>query len=309
MYRVARSQRTIRVVGGLLARLAGRRLRARTLEVGPDAVVSAYPIVSAAIAGVRRRQQWPYPTAALVTDFDPHPGWIHPDLDANLVVGFAQDGTRPVRPPIATPLPHADTRAAVRRELGVAPATRVVLIVGGAWGVGNLHGAACAAAAARNTRVIVCAGHNDRVARELRDDPLLEDATILGFSSRLPELMAASDVLIQNAGGMTCLEAFGARLPVVMFEPIPGHGEDNTAIMARAGLVTAAASTDVLRALLDSDQFWELQAPLTAGRAEALFARESAGAHVAALITTGMSGSGTPVAHLRGRRRRFARSE
>jgi hypothetical protein len=25
----------------------------------------------------------------LITDFDPHPGWLHPDLDQNLAVGHA----------------------------------------------------------------------------------------------------------------------------------------------------------------------------------------------------------------------------
>jgi len=37
----------------------------------------------------------------LVTDFDPHPAWVHADLDANLVVGAPGQAGWPISPPIA----------------------------------------------------------------------------------------------------------------------------------------------------------------------------------------------------------------
>ena len=96
-------------------------------------------------------------------------------------------------------------------------------------------------------------------------------------------LMAASDVLIANAGGLTCLEAFAAGLPVVMFDPLPGHGEDNGRHMERAGMVTAAASEPDLRAMLADGGFWTIRAPQTAASALALFERPCTADHLAAL--------------------------
>src|SRR5206468_2436809 len=92
-------------------------------------------------------------------------------------------------------------------------------------------------------------------------DDALGCATILGFTHRMPELMAASDVLVQNAGGLTCLEAFGAGLPVVMFDPLPGHGEDNCRLMRCAGLVSPASDAAGLRATVGSGEFWTTLAP------------------------------------------------
>ena len=40
----------------------------------------------------------------------------------------------------------------------------------------------------------------------------------------LPELMAASDLLITKPGGLTTAEALAAGLPMILTHPIPGPG-------------------------------------------------------------------------------------
>ena len=87
----------------------------------------------------------------------------------------------------------------------------------------------------------------------------------------MPALMAACDVLVANAGGLTCLEAFAAGLPVVMFDPLPGHGEDNSRHMERAGMVTGTATARDLCDLLADPGFWGSTAPASAAAASELF--------------------------------------
>src|SRR5205085_1657543 len=181
----------------------------------------------------------------------------------------------PISPPIAATCPDPAARQRVRAELAITTGARVVLIVGGAWGVGNLRGAARTIAAIPDAHAIIVTGRNQRLRRALKHDNALASATILGFTHRMPDLMAGSDVLIQNAGGVTCLEAFGAGLPVIMFQPLPGHGEDNTKLMCQAGLVAAAASTADLQVMISSDEFWTARTPAQVARALALFDRES----------------------------------
>jgi hypothetical protein len=101
----------------------------------------------------------------------------------------------------------------------------------------------------------------------------------------MPDLMAASDLLIQNAGGVTCLEAFSIGLPVVMFDPLPGHGEDNARHMARHGTVALAEREPDLARLITNPAYWDNVAPGGCQRARALFDRPS----VAAAIGDGAS--------------------
>ena len=47
--------------------------------------------------------------------------------------------------------------------------------------------------------------------------------------------MAAGSVLVTKPGGMSCTEALAARIPQVLYHPIPGQEEDNAAAMVRYG--------------------------------------------------------------------------
>lgn len=276
LYRITRSPRLIRWVGSLLALRSGRRVLARVDRARPDRIVSTYPVVSAVLAALRRTNRLQIPCIALVTDFDPHPGWVHPDLDANLGVGTPRPPLRPVRPPVPVGVCAAGAGAGMRRRLGIDPGARMVLIVGGAWGVGNLHGAARAVIGAPGTRVVVVTGQNTPLRRRLEADPELAGATVLGFTHEMPELLAAADLLIQNAGGLTCLEGFAAGVPVVMFEPLPGHGEDNSREMQAAGMVLRAGGAAGLRRLVSDERFWLVDAPAMVACARMMFDRDSA---------------------------------
>jgi processive 1,2-diacylglycerol beta-glucosyltransferase len=64
--------------------------------------------------------------------------------------------------------------------------------------------------------------------------------------------MAEADCLIQNAGGMTCIEAIDRGLPVLMFNPIRGLGEFNAYITEQAGAASWVRSAEDLRAILRS---------------------------------------------------------
>src|SRR5204863_9509144 len=123
---------------------------------------------------------------------------------------------------------------------------------------------------------IVVAARNESLQRHLCNDRSLSSVSVLGWTERMPDLMAASDVLIQNAGGVTCLEAFSVRLPVVMFDPLPGHGEDNARHMARDGTIVLAARERELRRLLADDGYWRDAAPACCERAQSLFERPTA---------------------------------
>jgi len=125
---------------------------------------------------------------------------------------------------------------------------RAALVVAGAWGIGDITETFDAIlATGRYTPVAVC-GNNANLARKLASR---NQGRVLGWTDEMPKLMAACDVLVQNAGGLTCMEAFAVGLPVVTFRPIPGHGRENAADMERAGVAPIAATDEELAPALD----------------------------------------------------------
>src|SRR6476646_10341596 len=83
-------------------------------------------------------------------------------------------------------------------------------------------------------RVVVC-GRNERLRRELaaRGEPP-DRLRVLGWTDDMPGWITASDIVIGNAGGATGLEAMACGRPVIMFDPIAGHGRANAELMASA---------------------------------------------------------------------------
>jgi hypothetical protein len=95
------------------------------------------------------------------------------------------------------------------------------------WGFAPLPAAAAALADA-GVHVLAVAGRNARAERELRalaaTRPLLRP---FGFTDRVPELMAAADVVVALPGAATCAEARVVGRRLVLLDVMPGHGRDN----------------------------------------------------------------------------------
>ena len=230
-------------VAKALLRSAEERLL-RALPAGTGAVVSTYPGASRVLGKLRLDGRLTVPVLTYLTDFSVHPLWVADGVDVHLAlhaVPAAQAraiGARDVRVcgPVADPRFHpvdATGRAAARARFGLPPTAPLALLVAGSWGVGPVREVArdlrdCGAA----VPLVVC-GRNETLADQLRADGIEH---VHGWVDDMPGLMHAADVLVQNAGGLTSLEAFAAGLPVASYGCIPGHGLTNAAALDEAGV-------------------------------------------------------------------------
>ncbi|MFC6082958.1 MGDG synthase family glycosyltransferase [Sphaerisporangium aureirubrum] len=240
-----------------LARLAAARLARIAADFAPGEVVSTFHLAAQVTGLMRARGTLHAPSTVLVTDFAIHLLWLHPGNDRYLCPSpdAAARVTALTRRPASTYAPlvrpafHAPARpGGIRARVGAGPRDRLVLVSAGAWGAGHVTATArTLAASGRYTPVVLCGG-NARLRRRLAAAGL---GPVLGWRDDLPELMAAAYALVDNAAGLTCVEAFAAGLPVVSHRPIPGHGRDGALAMARAGLTTHAPGAAALLAALD----------------------------------------------------------
>ncbi|WP_327430721.1 MGDG synthase family glycosyltransferase [Streptomyces sp. NBC_01236] len=224
-----------------------RGARRRTLAtVTPEtrAVVSTYPGASQVLGALRLRGRLGIPALTYLTDFSVHSLWVAPGIDAHLAahaIPAAQAHeqgaagvtvTGPLTDPRFTPATEDDRRAA-RARFCLPEDAPLALLVAGSWGVGPVREAA---AEIRDTGaalpVVVC-GRNHALAERLRADGITH---VHEWVDDMPGLMHACDVLVQNAGGLTSLEALASGLPVVSYRCIPGHGQTNAAALEEAGL-------------------------------------------------------------------------
>src|SRR5262249_19060384 len=230
------------------------RLGAALRRTQPDVVVSTYPLASMALGRMRAKGWLRVPVMTYLTDFAVHPLWIHPGVDRHVALSPASSllasargargmrtGAPLVRDAFRSGIPR---RVAARARLSIDVDAVVVLVVAGSWGVGDVAETVAAIERCGAYRPIVVCGHDDSLrARVSRASGV---ATVLGWTDDMPGCMAAADVLVENAGGLSAMEAFAAEVPVVTYRPIAGHGRDNAETMAASGVTLYARDEDEL---------------------------------------------------------------
>ncbi len=239
--------------------LTRRKLRRVIKEFRPDAIVSVYPLASLVLGRMRRKKLLRVPVLTYLTDFAVHSLWVHRGIDRHLAVseisaaGAQSRGGKDAYargPLVGDRFRVAEyDRDAMRSSLGLDPDDRAVLVVAGSWGIGDVVATVEAIGKTGEFHPITVCGRDEKLRAELDERGF---GTVIGWTDQMPALMTAADALVENAGGLTCMEAFAAGLPVITYLPIAGHGKENAELMARAGVNRYARSEPALHDILRS---------------------------------------------------------
>jgi UDP-N-acetylglucosamine:LPS N-acetylglucosamine transferase len=257
--------RLARFLDDQAARRIAPRLAERLQDSPASLVVSVFATAASAMSRVRADGVVAR-TVTFCTDVNPHRLWVHPHTDVYLVPSptsaaflrrFEPEARVLVVPaPVRSVFYDAPSRADARSSLGVPADARVVLLMTGSWGLGPLAAVARSLAAA-GVHVLAVAGRRAPVETQVRA-AAAADARIVpfGFTDRVPELMAACDVVVTSAGD-TCSEARVIGRRMVLLDVVAGHGRENLQHELELGdAVVASTAPDllvrsVLRALSD----------------------------------------------------------
>ncbi len=247
----------------LLAAVAGRGLLRCVREADPDVVVSTFPQATEVLGRMRRRGRLAVPVGAAITDLAGLQYWAAPGVDVHLLThpesvqevrGIAGPKTEILavhgltRPEFAEPRSSSDAR----RELGLSPEGKLVLVSGGGWGVGDLEGAIDTAIALDEVHQVVClCGRNEELqARLHRRYGTNGRVRLEGYTEKIGDWLAAADALVHSTGGLTILEAHIRGCPAISYGWGRGHIRVHNAAFRRFGLADVVASRDELAAAL-----------------------------------------------------------
>jgi UDP-N-acetylglucosamine:LPS N-acetylglucosamine transferase len=236
----------------LIGAFFGRRLEKEIERRHPDLVISTYPFGSAALDWLRKKRGFSTLTVTYCPAFHVHPLWVYPGIDLHFVMydsapeharmrGF-EESMRVGAPPVRRGFGGV-SRAEARESIGLPDDAFVVLMTGGAWGLGDIGpGVEALLKMEPAVHVVTVCGKNSALEGELRALGANTDGRLVayGYVSNMPELMAASNVVVTNGAGVTVLEALRTPRPVVAFAPLAGHGTASTVEMVRRDLAVEA---------------------------------------------------------------------
>ncbi len=234
-------------------------------DFSPELIISTFPNISAILGQLRKHDQLNIPVATVVTDYVVHNQWINSGIDLYLV------GCEPVRCTLlehdidshkvkitGIPVSHKFEQDISRKEtakrLGLDPNKLTCLIMAGAYGVLGGINTICESLSQSftNIQIIAVCGRDDKLYQSL--DKVIYDSpnSVIRykFVDNVEELMTVSDMIITKAGGLTVSEALAKKLPLVIYQPIPGQEEGNAYFLKDIGAAKIARTSEELEKVL-----------------------------------------------------------
>jgi processive 1,2-diacylglycerol beta-glucosyltransferase len=241
-------------------RLAMDRLNTQPMirllkKIQPDLCVATHFLPAEILAWLIAKGKLRARHAIVVTDYDVHALWLCRTVDRYYVaieesleylanIGVPREKLQvtgiPIDPLFENPVGSADAR----KKLGLTANEPVLLLSAGGYGVGPLEQLVKdVLALQRPWQIVAIAGKSEPLKKRL--DTLSKGAgktpsgqprlVPVGFTAEMDQYMAAADLLIGKAGGLTTSEALARELPMALVEPIPGQEERNADHLLEAG--------------------------------------------------------------------------
>jgi processive 1,2-diacylglycerol beta-glucosyltransferase len=241
-------------------RLALDRLNSQPMirllkRVQPDLCVATHFLPAEIIAWLIAKNKLSAKNAIVVTDYDVHAMWLCRTVGRYYVaipeaaeylarIGVPREIIRVKGIPIDAPFSAALDKAQARGTLKLDAKVLVILLAAGGYGVGPLEQLVRDLLAFEKPwQLVAIAGKSEKMKKRL--DEIARAAGTLpngsarlvpvGFTAQMDQYMAAADLLVGKAGGLTTSEALARHLPMALIEPIPGQEFRNADHLLEAG--------------------------------------------------------------------------
>lgn len=237
-------------------RLMSKNIRKYIEEYDPDAIVFTHVFCGGMLDVIKQKHHFRAKTFGIVTDFVMHPFWeealrIDYIITANELMypaaihkGFLPSQIKPFGIPIKEKFTVSEDKSEARLKLGLNKDKRTVLFMGGSMGYGNVYKTVKHLDALEADIQIICVCGNNKKAKA-RIDGMKTAKRILnfGYVDNIDLLMDASDCIVSKPGGLTTSEAMAKRLPMIIFNPIPGQEERNAEFLQNNGVAMKVSDT------------------------------------------------------------------
>ena len=217
---------------------------------GFDTVITPHLFPAETLTYLIRRRNLDIKTYGVATDYTCTPFWEETNLDyyfiphRDLASEFAQKGIPeeklvPTGIPVSRCFREGQEKNEAKRALGFAKEERLLLVMTGSMGFGNVE------ALASNllqlfppiVKVLILGGTNEKLKQSLRKSFAGNNRVIvLDYTNQVSLYMDASDLLFTKPGGLTSTEAAVKNIPFLHTSPIPGCESINAAFFRERGL-------------------------------------------------------------------------
>lgn len=247
-----------RNVRGILDYVSSRNMGKMLVEKSPDAIVATHFFIPSIAGILKRKKTFKAKLFALMTDYGPHSFWLSKHMDMFFVGSeFASRGM------IKRGVPSEKVKVTgiatteefnqqfdvdgLKEKYKLDKSKKTVFMMSGGFGVGPMEEMLMSLNSCNvDIQVITVCGHNKMAFDNVKslEKELKYPVIVFGFTDKVAELMAISDVMVTKAGGISVTEALNSSLPMILFASVPGQETWNEEFLVSEGAAEKAKKVE-----------------------------------------------------------------
>ena len=249
------------------------KLKKCIIDFEPDLIVSTHPFASQMCSILKKSGKINCSICTVLTDFHIHKQWItNPEyVDYYFVSNFQMKedmmsqgiGENKIFVsgiPVSERFLDEFNKEKICSEFKLNPEKPIALFfAGGAHGVAKGQTFEVFRSLMKDfpeLQVVAVAGKNEKVKKTFEECAKAfhreNNACILPFTDKVPELMHIANFVITKPGGLTTTECFVSGLPMIVINPIAGHEEQNAEFLENVGVGIWLRKNDNIKETFDT---------------------------------------------------------
>lgn len=260
-----------------IAKFSHQKWRKYIEQFCPDAIISTHPFSAhfllSVVPSIARSSLF----LQVITDYQSHAFWENEIVDVYFVAdtqvkqqlldrGIESKKIFVSGIPISEKFWKRYSRHRILKELHFRPDLPTALFIGGRLRVHDLSAIIDAVLQKIPAQFLIICGRDRHLFQEAQKEEYNRRSSVAlwGYVENIEEIMAAADVAVTKAGGLTVTECLAQKLPMILYRNIPGQEEANARFLTQKGAaVTARSQRGVAQALCD---FFEHPAKLLSAK-------------------------------------------
>ncbi|MGG1445356.1 glycosyltransferase [Brevibacillus laterosporus] len=240
-------------------KLLANNLKRLINSVEPDAFIATHPFASCMLSVLKGRNQWTEPIYTVITDYTIHPSWVNHHIDHYFIaseqlfylVDLYHENHKKFKPmgiPIMRKFREELNKQELRTKFAIQPEQKVLILSGGGLGLGPMDKVLQGLDELHiPLKIFVLTGLNDKLYRSVTNRSYSHDVVALKYVDNFHEYLEIADAIVTKSGGLTTAEVLSKRVPMVIFNPLPGQEERNSHFLLNNGCaVHATESRDLI---------------------------------------------------------------
>lgn len=231
-------------------------------EINPDVIVATHHIATL-VATLYKKSNKNVSVYSVITDYVVHPLWIWEHVEKYFVgleatkqeamtYGANENKVYVTGIPLRKPFWHSQSKKVIRDKLSLPQDKFIILISAGSYDSTSISPILSYLVNHKNAYPIVLTGKKEESYKKYTQ--MMEDLHLEGkvypFIDFIADVMAASDIFITKAGGLSIAEGMSSGLAMIFLDSIPGQEEGNASLLKKLGAgIPVNGTTEATREL------------------------------------------------------------